>query len=223
MDSKLFIQAFSKFAIGVLLVAALIFIPAWSVLYWQGWLFMGLLFLPMFLVGVVMLFKSPGLLRKRLNNKETEEEQKVVVIFSVIIFVSTFIVAGLNFKFKWIVLPDIVSYIASFIFLIGYVLYAEVLRENTFLSRTIEVQENQQVIDTGLYGLVRHPMYMSTLFLFLSIPLILGSLFSFIIMLTYIPIIIKRIRNEEKVLAESLDGYTEYMKRIKYRIIPYVW
>jgi len=223
MDSKLFIQGFSKFAIGFLLIAALIFIPAWSISYWQGWLFMGVLFLPMFFVGVVMFFKSPDLLRKRLNNKENEEEQKVVVIFSIIIFISTFILAGLNFKFKWILLPDVVSYIAAAIFLIGYVLYAEVLRENAFLSRTIEVQENQKVIDTGLYGLVRHPMYMSTIFLFLSIPLILGSLFSFIIMLLYIPIITKRIRNEEKVLAKSLDGYADYMKRIKYKIIPYIW
>ena len=191
VDSKLFIQAITKFLIGFLLVGALIFIPAGTISFWQGWLFICVLFIPMFIAGIIMLFKSPDLLRKRLDAKEKELEQKIVVILSALVFIFVFIIAGLNFRYKWIVLPDIISYIATVIFLISYILYAEVLRENVYLSRTIEVQQNQKVIDTGLYGIVRHPMYMSTLFLFLSIPLILGSLISFFIMLLYIPIIVK--------------------------------
>ena len=223
VDSELLKQAITRFIIGFLLVAVLIFVPAWSISYWQGWLLICVLFIPMFIAGIFMLFKSPELLRKRLDAKEKEEEQKTVIILSGLVFLLAFIFAGLNFRFKWIVLPDIVTYIATAIFLISYIFYAEVLRENAFLSRTIEVQQNQKVIDTGLYGIVRHPMYMSTLFLFLSMPLILGSLISFFIMLLYIPIIIKRINNEEKVLEKSLDGYADYMKKIKYKMIPFIW
>lgn len=223
VDSELLKQAITRFIIGFLLVAVLIFVPAWSISYWQGWLLMCVLFIPMFIAGIFMLFKSPDLLKKRLDAKEKEEEQKIVIILSGLVFLLAFIFAGLNFRFKWIVLPDMVSYIATIIFLISYLFYAEVLRENAFLSRTIEVQQNQKVIDTGLYGIVRHPMYMTTLFLFLSMPLILGSLISFFIMLFYIPIIIKRINNEEKVLEKSLDGYADYMKKIKYKMLPFIW
>lgn len=223
MDSKLFIQAITKFIFGVLIVMALIFIPAWSLSYWQGWLLISILFIPMFIGGLVMLFKSPDLLRKRLEGKEKEGEQKIVVILSAIMFILAFIIAGLNYRFQWIVLPDIVSYIAALVFLASYLLYAEVLRENVYLSRTIEVQENQKVIDTGLYGVVRHPMYMSTLFLFLAMPLVLGSIISFVIMLAYIPIIAKRINNEEKVLEKDLNGYIDYKNRIKYKVLPFIW
>ena len=223
MDSKLFIQAITKFIFGVLIVMALIFIPAWSLSYWQGWLLISILFIPMFIGGLVMLFKSPDLLRKRLEGKEKEGEQKIVVILSAIMFILAFIIAGLNYRFQWIVLPDIVSYLAALVFLASYLLYAEVLRENVYLSRTIEVQENQKVIDTGLYSVVRHPMYMSTLFLFLAMPLVLGSIISFVIMLAYIPIIAKRINNEEKVLEKDLNGYIDYKNRIKYKVLPFIW
>ena len=223
MDSKLLIQAITKFICGVLIVMVLIFVPAWSLSYWQGWLLMGILFIPMFIAGLIMFAISPDLLRKRLNSKEKEEEQKTVIILSIIMFILSFIVAGFNYRYSWIILPDIISYISAVIFLVGYILYAEVLRENAFLSRTIEVQENQVLIDTGLYGVVRHPMYMSTLILFLAMPLVLGSIISFVIMLAYIPIIAKRIRNEEEVLEKSLNGYTDYKKRIKYKLIPFIW
>jgi len=223
MDSKLFFSAITKFFCGVILIGLLIFVPAWSLVYWQGWLLMGILFVPMFVVGLIMLAKDPELLRRRLNSKEEESEQKTVVMLSGIMFLACFIVAGLNFRFKWIELPASVPIIAAVIFIIGYALYAEVLRENTFLSRTVEVQENQKVIDTGLYGIVRHPMYMTTLLLFLSMPLVLGSLISFVIMFVYIPIINKRLKNEEKVLEANLAGYQDYMKKVKYRVIPYIW
>ncbi|OUM68390.1 hypothetical protein PIROE2DRAFT_58145 [Piromyces sp. E2] len=223
MDSKLLIQAITKFFFGVILIGLLIFMPAWTVTYWQGWLLMGVLFIPMFLAGLVMFGKSPELLERRLSSKEKEEEQKTVVRLSGIMFLAAFIVAGLNYRFKWIELPTIIPIMATVVFLIGYVLYAEVLRENTYLSRTIEVHENQKVIDTGLYGIVRHPMYMSTLILFFAMPLILGSLLSFFIMLVYIPIINKRLKNEEKVLEANLIGYQDYMKKVKYRVIPFVW
>ena len=223
MDSRLLIQAITKFSCGVLIVMALIFVPAWSLSYWQGWLLMGILFIPMFIAGLIMFAISPDLLRKRLNSKEKEEEQKTVIILSFIMFILSFIVAGFNYRYNWIILPDIISYIAAVIFLVGYILYAEVLRENAFLSRTIEVQENQVLIDTGLYGVVRHPMYMSTLILFLAMPLVLSSIISFVIMLAYIPIIAKRIRNEEEVLEKSLNGYTAYKKRIKFKVIPFIW
>ena len=223
MDSKLFFQAIAKFFMGLILVGALIFLPAGTFSYTQGWLLMGILFVPMFIAGFVMMAKNPELLRKRLDAKEEQGEQKIVILLSGIMFLAAFTLAGLNFRFGWIVLPSWVSWAAAGIFILAYVLYAEVLRENAYLSRTIEVQEGQKVIDTGLYGVVRHPMYMTTLLLFLSMPLVLGSLISFFITLLYIPIIAKRIRNEEKVLEEGLEGYTDYKKRIKYKVIPFIW
>ena len=223
MDTKLFRQALIKFAAGLLLVGVLLFIPAGSVKYWQAWLLICILFIPMFIAGLIMMKTSPELLRKRLNAREEEGEQKEVVLFSGLMFLAAFVLAGFNWRFGWIPLPKAVSYIAAVVFLLAYALYAQVLRENEYLSRTIEVQENQRVIDTGLYGVVRHPMYMSTVFLFLSMPLVLGSLISFVIMLAYIPIIAKRIRNEEKVLEEGLKGYREYKNKVRYKVIPFIW
>ena len=223
MDSKLFVKAITKFLSGLILVGLLLFLPAGTFAYPQGWLLMGILFVPMFIAGLIMMKKSPELLRKRLNVKEEQAEQKTVIALSGLMFLASFIIAGLNFRFGWIRLPLWVSYAAAFLFLAGYVLYAEVLRENVWLSRTVEVQENQKVIDTGLYGIVRHPMYMSTLILFLAMPLVLGSVISFVIMLLYIPIIAKRIRNEEQVLENGLEGYAEYRKRVRYKVIPFVW
>ena len=215
MDKGLLTQALVKFFLGVILLGALIFLPAWSLHYWQGWLLMGILFVP--------LKKNPDLLRKRLNAKEQEAEQKTVVKLSGLLFIIAFVVAGLNWRYGWWVLPDWAVWVAAGLFLASYILYAEVLRENTYLSRTIEVQENQKVIDTGLYGIVRHPMYMATTVLFLSMPLVLASPISFFIMLGYIPVIAKRINNEEKVLEDGLEGYAEYKKKIKYRILPFIW
>jgi protein-S-isoprenylcysteine O-methyltransferase Ste14 len=223
MNAKLFFLAIAKFLCGVVLMGALLFIPAGSFKFFDAWLLLGILFIPMFVAGIIMMFKNQELLKKRLNAKEEQKEQKTVIALSGIMFLAAFIVAGLNYRFGWIVLPDIVSYVAAGVFLLAYVLYAEVLRENTFLSRTIEVQENQKVIDTGLYGVVRHPMYMSTLFLFLAMPLVLGSIISFVITLMYFPIIAKRIKNEEKVLEEGLPGYKEYKQKVRFRVIPFIW
>ena len=223
MDVKLFFQGIVKFLLGVLITGCLLFITANSFEYWNAWLFMGLLFIPMFIVGIILMIKNPELLRKRLNAKEKEIEQKQVVLFSGLMFLLGFALAGLNFRYSWIVMPNIVIVIFSVIFAISYILYGEVLRENTYLSRTIEVKENQKVIDTGLYGIVRHPMYAVTIFLFLAMPLILGSLISFIIFLLYPIIIAKRIKNEEKVLEENLKGYSEYKKKVKYKLIPFIW
>ena len=223
MDRKLLIQGIIKFLAGVVLLGVLLFLPAGTLAWSQGWRLMGILFIPMLFAGIVMIRKNPELLRKRLNAKEKQAEQQDVLKLSALMFLAVFILAGLNFRFRWIVLPDWISWTAAAIFLISYGLYAEVMRENAFLSRTIEVQENQQVVDTGLYGIVRHPMYMSTLFLFLAMPLVLGSVISFLIMLLYIPIIAKRIRNEEQVLEEGLDGYTEYKQKVKYKVIPFIW
>jgi len=223
MNKELLIQAILKLLSGIILLGVLLFLPAGTLDFWQAWLLMGILFVPMFFAGLVMMRKSPELLRKRLNMREEQAEQKTVILLSGLMFLAAFIVAGLNRRFQWIVLPDAVSYAAAVVFLLAYLLYAEVLRENAYLSRTVEVQENQKVIDTGLYGFVRHPMYMSTLLLFLSMPLVLGSLFSFLITLLYIPIIAKRIRNEEQVLEEGLDGYREYRMRVRYKVIPFVW
>ena len=223
MDIKLFSQAIVKFLSGLLIVGLLLFLPAGTFSYWQAWLLIGILFIPMFVAGLVMMKKSPELLRRRLNAREEQSEQKTVIALSGLMFLAAFVVAGLNFRFGWVVLPDWVSYASAVVFLLAYALYAEVLRENVWLSRTIEVQENQKVVDTGLYGLVRHPMYMSTLLLFLSMPLVLGSVISFVIMLAYIPIIAKRIRNEEKVLVDGLTGYAEYQKRVRFKVIPFVW
>lgn len=223
MDKKLFFQALSKFLIGLIIICILLFIPAGTLDYPNGWLFIALLFIPMFFAGIILLFMSPDLLRRRLNAKEDEEEQKTVILVSGIIFLLAFILAGLNFRFGWFKLPTIVIIIASIIFLLAYIMYAEVLRENEYLSRTVEVSENQKVVDSGLYGLVRHPMYTSTIFLFLSMPLVLDSIFSFIVMLIYPIIIIFRIRNEEKVLENELIGYKEYKEKVKYKLIPYLW
>ncbi|MBP5496937.1 MAG: isoprenylcysteine carboxylmethyltransferase family protein [Bacteroidales bacterium] len=223
MDIKLFFQALTKFLLGAVIFGLLIFLPAGSLHYWQGWLLMGVLFVPMFIAGIVMMVKNPELLRKRLNAKEEEKEQKTVVVLSMLMFIAAFVVAGLNWRYQWIVLPDWTVWIAAALFLFGYVLYAEVLRENTYLSRTVEVQEDQKVIDTGLYGIVRHPMYTATIILFLAMPLILASPISFLIMLLYIPLIAKRIRNEEAVLEQGLKGYIEYKQRVKYKVLPYIW
>ena len=223
MDSELLISALVKYFSGLLLVILLLFLPAGTFTYWQAWLLIIILFIPMFIVGLILLKINPDLLKKRLNVKEEQKEQKLVIILSIIMFLTSFITAGLNFRFKWIILPPLVSYISAFVFLVAYTLYGEVLRENAYLSRTIEVQESQKVIDTGLYGIIRHPMYMSTLFLFLSMPLVLGSIISFVIMLFYIPIIHIRIQNEESVLEKGLEGYIEYKQRVKYKIIPYIW
>lgn len=223
MSIKLFLQAIIKFAMGVLITGALLFVPAGSFGYWNGLLFMGVLFIPMFIAGIVLMFKNPELLKKRLNNKEKESEQKVVILLSGIMFLAGFILAGLNYRYNWIELPRIIVYIATALFFVSYILYAEVLRENEYLSRTIEVQEDQKIINTGLYGVVRHPMYAATIILFLSMPLILGSLISFIIFLAYPIIIAKRIKNEEKVLEEGLEGYKEYKEKVKYKVIPFIW
>lgn len=220
---NLLIQALGKFFLGVILLGVLIFVPAWSLRYWQGWLLMGILFVPMFVAGLIMLWNNPELLRKRLNAKEKEAEQKAVVALSGMLFIAAFVVAGLNWRFRLWVLPDWAVWVAAGLFLASYLLYAEVLRENTYLSRTIEVQENQKVIDTGLYGVVRHPMYMATTILFLAMPLVLASPISFIIMLGYLPVIAKRIKNEEEVLEQGLEGYQEYKKKVKYRMIPPIW
>ncbi len=220
---KLFFSALIKYILGVILVSVLLFVPAGSFSYWNGWLFMGLLFIPMLIVGIVLMIKNPELLRSRINAKEQEDEQKIVVILSGLMFIGGFVLAGLNYRFRWLELSNIIVIISSVVFLISYLIYAEVLRENTHLSRTIEVKTNQKVIDSGLYGIVRHPMYLATIFLFLSIPLILGSLSSFVIFLSYPFIIIKRIKNEEKVLEKELQGYKNYQKKVKYRLIPYIW
>ena len=223
MDKNLFVQGIAKFLIGIVLLGVLLFLPAGTLAWPQGWRLMAILFVPMFIAGLVMMKKNPELLKKRLDAREKEAEQKDVLRFSALMFLAAFIIAGLNFRFKWIVLPDWISWAAVAMFLLSYGLYAEVMRENAYLSRTVEVQENQKVIDTGLYGIVRHPMYMSTLFLFLAMPLILGSVISFLIMLLYIPIIAKRIRNEEQVLEEGLQGYAEYKEKVKHKVIPFIW
>ena len=223
MSKVLFVSAITRFLAGLLMVAALLFIPAGTWDYPQGWLLISILFAPMFIAGLVMMKKNPELLKKRLNVREEEKQQRQVILFSGIMFLAAFISAGLSFRYKWLMLPAPVSILAAIVFLAAYALYAEVLRENTYLSRTVEVQENQKVIDTGLYGVVRHPMYMTTVLLFLAMPLVLGSVISFFIMLLYIPIIVKRIRNEELVLAEGLPGYSKYMEKVKYRLIPFVW
>ena len=223
MNKELFIRAISRFAAGLLLVSGLLFIPAGTWDYPQGWLLIGILFVPMFIAGLVMMKKNPELLKKRLNVKEGESEQHRVILFSGLMFLVAFISAGLSFRYGLLMLPFSMSMIAAILFLAAYALYAEVLRENTYLSRTVEVQEDQKVIDTGLYGIVRHPMYMATVVLFLAMPLVLGSVISCLIMLFYIPIIVKRIHNEEQILKNGLPGYIDYMAKVKYRLIPFLW
>lgn len=223
MNKSLLTQALIKLVSGLLLICILIFLPAGSFLFWQGWLFIGILFIPMLIAGVILMRKNPDLLRKRLDAKEKESEQRTVVAMSGFLFLAAFIIAGLNWRFGWWLIPDWAVWVAAGMFLCSYVLYAEVLRENTYLSRTIEVQKGQKVIDTGLYGIVRHPMYMATIILFLSMQLVLASPISFFIMLGYIPVIAKRINNEEHVLEEGLDGYKEYKEKVKNKIIPGIW
>jgi len=220
---KLFLNALIKFTAGLLLVGTLLFVPAGGFEYTNGWLFIGLLFIPMLIFGIVMFVKSPELLAKRLNTKEKEKTQKVVVALSGLLFLAGFIIAGIDYRFGWSKMPIWVVISASVILLVSYALYAEVMRENVYLSRTIQVQENQKVVDTGLYGIVRHPMYAVTVWPFLSIPIVLGSWWSLLCFLPYIGVIAVRIINEEKVLERGLDGYTEYKKKVKYRLFPLIW
>jgi len=223
MDKKLFSQAVIKYLSGLALISALLFIPAGTLKFWNAWLLIAILFIPILLMGIILAIKNPELLRKRLNAKEKEAEQKGVVALSALMFIGGFIVAGLDYRFGWSVLPKGAVFAATAVFLFSYLLYAEVMRENAYLSRIIEVQKSQKVVDTGLYGIVRHPMYAATILLFLSMPLVLGSLFSFIIFLIYPAITVKRIKNEEEVLERELEGYSEYKSRVKYRLIPFVW
>lgn len=223
MTKKIFFEAIIKFFLGIILVGLLLFLPAGTFSFFNGWLFIGILFIPMFIAGIIMLIKTPELLKKRLDAKEKEKEQSLVIKLSGIMFFVGFVIAGLGFRLRWYVLPKSVSIAASIIFLLAYILYAEVLRENTYLSRTIRVEYNQEVIDTGLYSIVRHPMYSVTILLFLTIPIILGSIYSFIIFLAYPFIIAKRIKNEEELLEKELQGYIEYKEKVKYRLVPFIW
>ncbi len=223
MDGRLLAQALAKFALGVLLVGLLVFLPAGTLDWWRGWLLMAVLFAPMFVAGLVMIAKAPDLLRKRLGADEEENEQKLVVALSGVMFIGAFVVAGLGVRLGWPMLPAWASWAATVVFLASYALYAEVMRENAYLSRTIEVQEGQRVVDTGMYGIVRHPMYAVTVPLFLSMPLVLGSAPGFATMLLYLPIIAARISNEEEVLCAGLEGYEDYIRRVKWRLVPHVW
>lgn len=223
MTKKLFIQAIGKYFAGVVLMGLLLFLPAGTLRFPNGWLLMGLLFIPMLIAGVVMMLRAPALLEKRLNTDERQPEQKEVILHSGLMFLAAFVIAGLNFRFGWLRLPSWVVHAAAVLFLLAYLMWAEVMRENAFLSRTVEVQEGQTVVDTGLYGVVRHPMYAASLVLFLSMPLVLGSIFSFLVMLLYPPLIVRRIRGEERLLKKELPGYEEYCARVKYRLIPFVW
>ena len=223
MNKELFLNAIIRYILGVILVGVLLFVPAGTLNYWNAWLLMGILFIPMFIVGIILMFKNPMLLKSRLDVREKESEQKQVILYSGLMFLFGFIIAGLNYRFSWITISNIVVMISLILFIISYILYAVVLKENTYLARTIEVKKNQKVVDTGLYGIVRHPMYSITIILFLSMPLILGSVISFIIFLIYPVIISKRIKNEEEVLEKKLKGYSEYKRKVKYRLIPFIW
>ena len=223
MTKKLFISAIIKFFAGLLLVGLLVFLPAGTFSFFGGWLLMGILFIPMFVAGIVMMIKNPALLESRLDAKEKQKDQSLVVKLSGLMFLAGFVVSGLGVRFGWYMLPRWAIIAAGAVFLTAYGLYAEVLRENTYLSRTIEVQQGQKVIDTGLYGIVRHPMYAVTLLLFLSMPLVLGSVYAFVIFLVYPFIIAKRIRGEEEFLEKELEGYKEYKQKVKYRMIPFIW
>lgn len=223
MTKKLFWSAIVKFTAGVLLVGALIFLPAGTFRFPGGWLLMGILFIPMFLAGLVMMAKDPNLLRSRLKAKEKESGQDLVIKLSGLMFLVGFILAGLDHRFGWSKLPMTVNYIGAALFLTAYVLYAEVLRENAWLSRTIEVQQGQTVVSTGLYGIVRHPMYAATMLLFQAMPLVLGSLPAFLVFLCYPAIIARRILGEEEILKRDLPGYAEYLHKVRWRLIPYIW
>ena len=220
---KLLINALTKFTCGLLLVGLLIFLPAGTLYYTGGWLFLGLLFVPMLIAGFVMLFKSPEFLAKRLDAKEKQATQKGVLAFSGLMFIGGFVVAGLDHRFGWSHMPAWVTITASVLFLAAYALYAEVMRENAYLSRTIKVEEGQKVVDTGLYGIVRHPMYMATVLLFLMMPIVLGSWYSLIVFAFYPAIIIVRLKDEEELLTRELPGYTEYKQKVKYRLFPFLW
>lgn len=223
MNKKLFAEAIIKFSLGVVLVGLLIFVPAGTLSYINGWLFMGVLFIPMFIAGIIMMIKNPSLLASRLNAKEKQKEQGIVIKLSGLMFVIGFVIAGLDFRYNWFTIPTFIPYIAAILFLLSYVMWGIVLKQNSYLSRTIKVVENQKVVDTGLYGIVRHPMYMATLLMFLSMPLILGSLVSFFVFLMYPILIGIRAVNEEKLLEKELKGYKEYKQKVKYRIIPFIW
>ncbi len=223
MTKELFLNAMTKFALGFFLVGLLLFLPAGTLDYPQGRLFMTILFLPMFLAGLVMMVKNPELLRRRLKAKEQQRDQSLVIKLSGLMFLAGFGLAGLSYRFSWLLLPDRVSGLAAVVFLAAYLMYAEVLRENAYLSRTIEVQEGQKVIDTGLYGIVRHPMYSATVLLFLSMPLVLGSVLSFAVFLCYPALIAFRIKGEEQLLEAELPGYRDYKEKVKYRLLPFVW
>ena len=220
---KLLCSALIKVTFGILLVGAMLFLPAWTLAYWEGWLFMGLLFVPMVIAGFVMLFQSPDLLARRLDAKEKQGEQKGVVAASALMFTAGFVVAGLDHRFDWSRMPMAVTVAAAVLFLVAYALYAEVLRENAYLSRTIQVEQGQTVVSTGLYGIVRHPMYSVTILLFLMMPIVLGSWFALIIFAIYPVLIVIRLQAEEKLLVKELPGYDEYRKKVKYRLIPFVW
>ena len=221
--TKLLLSALTKFLVGLVLVGAILFLPAGSFSFRGGWLFIALLFIPMIFLGAALFIKAPDLLAKRLDAKEKENTQKGVVALSGLLFLAGFIIAGLDYRFGWSHVPTWLVIVASVILLASYALYAEVMRENAYLSRTIEVQEGQKVVSSGLYGIVRHPMYAVTIWLFLSIPLVLGSFFSLLCFLPYPIIMVVRILNEEKVLAEGLDGYADYKKKVNYRLIPFIW
>lgn len=223
MTKELFLQAIIKFISGIILMGLLLFVPAGTIHYPNGWILMAILFIPMFIAGIIMMIYNPELLKKRLNAKEEQNDQKTVIALSGIMFLAAFITAGFNYRFNWMHFPKWVVYLGIVLFLASYAMFGEVLRENTYLSRTVEVQENQKVVDTGLYGIIRHPMYSATLILFLSMGLVLDSPISFLILLVYIPIIAKRIENEEKVLEEGLEGYKEYKQKVKYKVIPLIW
>ncbi len=223
MNFKLFFEAIIKYIIGVILVCLLLFIPAGSLKYVNGWLFMCLLFIPMFIAGIIMMIKSPNLLKERLDVKEKESKQKIVVKISALMFILGFIIAGLNYRYNWIKLPNVVVIISSIVFVLSYAMYAVVLKQNAFLARTIKVDKEQKLITTGLYSIVRHPMYTATIFLFLSMPLILNSIISFIIFLIYPFVIVARLNNEEEVLEKELKGYKKYKKKVKFKLIPFIW
>ena len=223
MDLKLFGSALAKFLLGLVLVGVLIFLPAGTIGWWRGWLLMGILFAPMFIAGIILMFRNPELLRRRLDAREEQGEQRQVIAASAVMFLAAFVLAGLGYRLGWYMFPDWVSWVGAAVFLVAYALYGEVLRENAYLSRTVGVSEGQQLVDSGLYGVVRHPMYAATVLLFLAMPVVLGSPFSFAVMLCYLPIIVKRINNEEKVLGAELEGYREYTDRVIWRLVPYVW
>lgn len=223
MTKKLFFEALIKYLLGFVLVGLLIFLPAGTIKYMNGWIFMLILFIPMFIAGIVMMIKNPQLLKERLYAKEKQKEQQLIIKLSGLMFIIGFILAGLDFRFKWFILPKWICYISSFIFILSYVIYAEVLRENSNLSRTIKVFNNQKVVDTGLYRIIRHPQYSASVVMFLAMPLILGSLISFFIFLIYPFLIVLRILNEEKFLENELEGYKEYKRKVKYRLIPFIW